>query len=163
MSFSPFNPFTQPPPRRPQQRPTAGVKQKNPKDAGKEKHGQVLRFLFNPELGQGFESLHQTHGMFLRLIANVFLQTGLIDATYEGLRDPQKLKLVTLIETAYHGLEYTRLGMPRVLLFASFVGSLFAVALSILIFALSLFSTTPAPSAPAAGQPAAPAIQNRVR
>ncbi len=151
MSFDPFNPFTQPP-RRPQNsRPGTAQgrpQQPSPKDLKaqkKEQRSKVMRYMFNPELGSSLEGIKETHGHFMRLIANIFLQTGLIDAAYPGLRDPKQLKLLTLIETAYRGLEYTREGMPRVLLFAAFVGSLAAVVLAVLIFAVSIMSSSPTP------------------
>lgn len=150
MSFDPFNPFTQNQ-RRPPNRGTGAAsrpQQPNPKDAKAQKKAQrskVMRYMFNPELGSSLEGIKETHGMFMRLVANIFLQTGLIDATYPGLRDPKQLKLLTLIETAYRGLEYTREGMPRVLLFGAFVGSLAAVVLAVLIFIVSIMSSSPTP------------------
>ena len=163
MSFSPFNPFTTPPQRGPQ-RNAAGVKQppKTEKEIARDKRKQALRFMFNPELGQSFDSMKYSHSLFMSLIANVFLQTGLIDATYPGLREPSQLKLTTLLQTAYHGLEFTREGMPRVLLFGSFVASLAAVVFAIFIFALSVISA-PAEKAPKSVQDLPPEIQQKLK
>lgn len=127
-NFDPFNQHPQRP-----IRPLAGRPIAHDAQNEKIQRKDVMRFLFNPELGSGLQSLNQTHQLFLKLIANLFLQTGLVDATYVGFRDPSRLSLITLVYTAYRGLELTREGIPRVLLFASFVGSMVAVVLSLLI------------------------------
>lgn len=161
MSFQPFNPFSQPQKQKPQG-PVAGTKVGGTKEEARAKRNKVLRFMFNPELGQGFDSMRETHLVFLGLVANIFLQTGLIDATYPGLRDPKQLKLATLIRTAHEGLQYTRDGMPRVMLFYSFVGSMVAVVLSILVFIITIMSAHPhAPQAAPAQQP--PAVEQPQR
>lgn len=162
MSFDPFNPFTQPP-RRPQNGAQMGARNagqkpgnnKGTKAEAKAKRSKVLRFMFNPEFGSSFEGFKEAHGLFLRLVANVFLQAGLIDATYPGLSDPQQLKLKTLLETAYRDLQYTREGMPRVLLFYAFVGSMAAVVISLLIFLAHIAQGGTAPAPTAAHPPAA--------
>lgn len=148
MSFQPFNPFSQPQKQKPQG-PVAGTKKAaSPKEEARAKRNQVLRFMFNPELGQGFQSMRETHQVFLGLVANVFLQTGLIDATYPGLRDPAQLKLATLLKAAHASLEYTREGMPRVMLYYAFVGSMVAVVLSIFIFIITIASSHPRTAQP---------------
>ncbi len=138
MSFKPFNPFSAPP----EQKPGAPRfdKKGRPIDPAKERARQIRSFLFKPDLTSGLQDLRETHGLFLRIISNVFLQTGLIDAAYPGIADPKKLSLVSLLRYAGSQLEFTREGMPRVLMYFAFVGSLAAVALSILIFALHLMS-----------------------
>lgn len=76
MSFTPFNPFQPPPPRQNYRQPEPLVDKKGrPIDPRKQRLREVMRFLFNPELGSGLEGLKETHGMFLRLVSNIFLQT----------------------------------------------------------------------------------------
>ncbi len=125
------------------QRPIAGTPTGNQKE--KSQTSKVLRFMFNPELGEDIKNMRSSHGQFLKLISNIFLQTGLIDASYPGLADPNRLGLKSLMETAYRNLRFTREGLPQVLLFFAFAGSLVVVALSILFFVLSI-SSNPRPS-----------------
>lgn len=128
-----FDPFNQQ-----QNRPRAGTPTGKPADDKKKKRNQVLRFMFHPELGNSFHEVTEGHVHFVRLIGNLFLQTGLVDATYPGFSDPAQMKLVTLIRTAYNNLEFTREGLPRVLLFAAFVGSMAAVIVAVLLFFLTV-------------------------
>ncbi len=121
------------------QRPIAGIPTGNQK--GKTQTGKILRYMFNPELGEDIRNMRGQHGHFLKLITNLFLQTGLIDATYIGLADPSRMGLISLIEEAYKNLRFTREGLPQVLLFATFVGSLAVVALSIVFFIMMLGSS----------------------
>lgn len=126
--FTPnFNPFNQKPPG-PQM--TAGDPV-GPEEKGK-RRGKVLRYMFNPEFGQSFRQIGETHGIFLELLANIFLQTRLIDASYPGLADKRQLKLLTMVTTAWKRLEFTQAGAPQVLLFFAFVGSFAAVVLALL-------------------------------
>jgi hypothetical protein len=135
MSFKPFNPFVPPPQNRPQQ----PVDNKGrPVDPRKEQRRKIMRFLFHPELGSGFDGLKETHGLFLRLVSNVFLQTGVIDAAYPGIADPKKLSFVSLMQYAYNNLEFTREGMPRALMFGAFIASLLAVLMAMILFAAHL-------------------------
>lgn len=131
-----FDPFNQKP-NRPQP-PIAGSKIPQTPQDKKMQRKQVMRFLFNPELGSSFEGMAQTHSMFLRLMANIFLQTGLIDASFRGFTDPTAMGLASLMREAYKNLEFTKEGLPKVLLFGAFVGSLAAVVLSAILFALAL-------------------------
>lgn len=151
-----FDPFNQQPQNL--HRPLAGTRIPSPGDDKREQRKQVMRFLFHPELGQGFQSLTGTHKMFVKLVANLFLQTGLVDATYPGFRDPQQLGIISLIITAYRGLEFNEAGMPRVLLFVAFVGSLFTVVFSLAIFLFSFASHSAGSGGPppAATPPAVP-------
>jgi hypothetical protein len=136
-NFDPFNQLGN------KQRPLAGT----PQDGGKKAtRNKVLRYMFNPELGEDFKNFSQNHTQFLKLVANIFLQTGLIDASYLGFTDPSQLGLKSLLETAYRNLRFTRDGMPQVLLYFAFVGSLVVVALSIVFFILSLGSNPRPPS-----------------
>src|SRR4051812_10919545 len=103
MSYKPFNPFVPPP--RPQRREEPVVDKKGrPIDPIKAQRNKVARFLINPELGSGFQDMKQTHGMFLRLVSNIFLQVGLIDAAYPGISDEKKLTLRSLLTYAYRNL-----------------------------------------------------------
>lgn len=149
MSYKPFNPFAPPP--RPADRAKPAVDKKgNPIDPKKLQRKKITRFLLNPELGSGLQDMRETHGLFLRLVANIFLQTGLIDAAYPGISDERHLTLRSMLVYAYNGLEYTREGMPRVLMFYSFIASIAAMGFAILIFALHLMSSMgshPAPKA----------------
>ena len=149
-----FDPFNQRPRQSyaPSPRPRAPLDEKL---AAKMQRKQVMRFLFNPEVGQSFEGLKETHGLFLRLVANVFLQTGLVDAAYPGFRDASALTLPSLLRYAYAQLEFTREGLPRVLLFGAFVGSLVAVVLAMIVFVFSVLHAAPtaAPGPHAAGVP----------
>jgi hypothetical protein len=150
MLGSNFDPFNQQKPRPRTGRPVAGRPVDDPdKAAAKDKRRKVLRYMFNPEIGQDFRNFNESHTYFVRFIANLFLQTGLVDASYPGFADREQMKLITLIEAAYRNLEFTREGMPRVLLFAAFVGSFVSVALAIVLFVLSLINT-PAPVPPPA-------------
>jgi|ERR1043166_2621537 hypothetical protein len=128
-----FNPLNQKPPG-PQM--TAGDPTGPEGDKGKQMRGKVLRYMFNPEFGQSVRHVGETHSLFLRLLANVFLQTRMIDSTYPGLQDESQLKLITLLTTAWRRLEFTQAGLPQVLLFFAFVGSAAAVVLAILAFIL---------------------------
>src|SRR5262245_35056044 len=122
MSFRPFNPFVPPP----ENRPTS-ASGKKPVDPHKEDRRKVMRFLFHPELGSGLQGMKETHGLFLRLVCNIFLQTGMVDAAYPGIADPKKLSLASLLKYAYEHLEFTREGMPRVLMFGAFIASMGAM------------------------------------
>ncbi|NDE91455.1 MAG: hypothetical protein EB059_10050 [Alphaproteobacteria bacterium] len=136
-NFDPFN----------QQRPLAGrPMEKNGKE--KTQTGKVLRYMFNPEIGDDIKNFRQNHTHFLRLITNIFLQTGLIDASYRGLANPDRYGLKELLVHAYRNLRFTREGLPQVLLYFAFVGSLVVVALSIVFFILSLSSHPAAPPVP---------------
>jgi hypothetical protein len=137
MSFKPFNPFV-PPPQQKREEPLVVDKKGRPVDPIKAQRRKIARFLINPELGSGFQDMKQTHGLFLRLVCNVFLQIGLIDAAYPGISDEKKLNLRTMLIYAYNNLEYTREGMPRVLMFYSFIFSIAAMALAIMVFAIQL-------------------------
>lgn len=135
MRGSNFDPFNQ------QQRagrPVAGTPIGDEQGKPKKKRNEVLNFMFNPEIGESFKGVSEGHEHFVRLIANLFLQTGLIDASYPGFADPRQMKIITIMYMAYRNLEFTRDGLPRVLLFAAFVGSLFAVAISIILFFLTV-------------------------
>jgi hypothetical protein len=113
-------------------------KKGRPVDPKKEERRKVLRFLFNPELGSGFHSMRESHTMFLRLVCNIFLQTGIIDAAYPGISDPRRLTFMSLMTYAASNLEFTREGMPRVLMFGAFIASLGAMGLAILVFVIHL-------------------------
>ncbi len=139
-NFDPFNqqpggPFKGP-------RPIAGIPTGNQKE--KSQTGKILRFMFNPEFGEDIKNMGGQHSHFLKLITNLFLQTGLIDATYIGLVDPNRMGLVSLIKEAHKNLRYTRDGLPQLLLFYSFVGSLVVVGLSVIFFIVML-GTNPSP------------------
>ncbi|MBI3418649.1 MAG: hypothetical protein HY053_00740 [Proteobacteria bacterium] len=146
MSFTPFNPFQPPPPQRPnfiqQPQPPLVDKKGRPIDPRTQKRREIMRFLLNPELGSGLEGLHETHGMFLRLICNIFLQTGVIDAAYPGIADPKQLTLLSLLHYAASHLEFTQEGMPRVLMFGAFVASLLAMVLTVIFFIVHVLSVT---------------------
>lgn len=141
MFGSNFDPFNQQP-KGPFKGPLAG------RPTGKQKEstqtGKILRFMFNPELGEDLKSMRGQHSHFLKLIANLFLQTGLIDASYIGFIDPNQMGLVSLIQEAHKNLRYTREGLPQLLLFWAFVGSLIVVGLSVVFFILAVGSS-PAP------------------
>jgi hypothetical protein len=140
MSFRPFNPFVPPPPDRP--RNSRVDSNGRPIDPQKEQRPSVMRFLLHPELGSGLSELRDTHGLFLRLVCNIFLQTGVIDAAYPGIADPRKLSLIGLLSYAASNLQFTREGMPRVLMFGAFIASLIAVVLSMLLFTVHLLGGT---------------------
>lgn len=125
------------------QRPLAGIPTGEKKE--KSQTSKILRFMFNPELGEDIKNLRGSHGQFLKLISNLFLQTGLIDASYPGFADPNQMGLKSLMETAYRNLRFTREGLPQVLLFFAFAGSLVVVGLSVLFFIVSIGSN-PRPS-----------------
>jgi hypothetical protein len=137
MSFRPFNPFVPPPQNRPQQQQVDN--KGRPIDPRKEQRRKVMRFLFHPELGSGFEGLKDTHMLFVRLVSNIFLQTGVIDAAYPGIADPTKLSFLSLMKYAANSLEFTREGMPRVLMFGAFIASILAVLMAMALFAAHLF------------------------
>jgi hypothetical protein len=136
MSYRPFNPFVPPPQNRPV-RPQVDDKGR-PIDPRKEQRSKVMRFLFHPELGSGFEGLKETHVLFLRLVCNIFLQTGVIDAAYPGIADPKRLSFIGLMQYAANSLQFTREGMPRVLMFGAFIASILAVLLSMILFIVHL-------------------------
>jgi len=108
--------------------------------------GKILRFMFNPELGEDLKSMRGQHSHFLKLISNLFLQTGLIDASYIGFIDPNQMGLISLIQEAHKNLRYTREGLPQLLLFWAFVGSLIVVGLSVVFFILAIGSNPAPPS-----------------
>ncbi len=116
--------------------PIAGIPTGNQKE--KSQTGKILRFMFNPELGEDLKNMRGQHGHFLKLISNLFLQTGLVDASYIGFVDPNQLGLISLIKEARKNLRFTREGLPQVLLFFAFVGSLAVVGLSVIFFILAL-------------------------
>lgn len=126
------------------QRPIAGIPNE-PNGKQRSQTSKILRFMFNPELGEDIKNMRGSHDQFLKLISNLFLQTGLIDASYPGFADPNQMGLKSLMETAYRNLRFTREGLPQVLLFFAFAGSLVVVALSIVFFILSIGSN-PRPS-----------------
>ena len=136
-----FDPFNQQP-KGPFKGPLAGVPTGNKKDTTQT--NKILRFMFNPEIGEDLKSMRGQHSHFLKLIANLFLQTGLIDASYIGFIDPSQMGLVSIIQEAHKNLRYTREGLPQVLLFFAFVGSLAVVALSVVFFVLAM-GANPAP------------------
>jgi hypothetical protein len=137
MLGSNFDPFNQQPKGQMGNRPMAGTPN-NGKNADKSQRSKILRFMFNPEIGEDLKNFRTNHGHFLQLVANIFLQTGLIDASYIGFTDKSQMGLKSLMEEAYKNLRFTREGMPQVLLFVAFAGSLVVVVLSILFFVLSL-------------------------
>lgn len=132
-----FDPFNQ---QQNQQRPIAGTPINNPMD-GKKTRGKILRFMFNPEFGEDIRNMRQNHTHFLKLVTNIFLQTGLIDASYQGLRDNSQLGLRSLVETAFKNLQFTKEGLPQVLLFFTFVGSMAVIVMCLLFFMISLGSS----------------------
>jgi hypothetical protein len=121
-----FDPFNQKPPGPRFDAGRVGDKQK------KGESRKVLRYMFNPEIGESLKQVGETHSLFLKLVANVFLQTGLIDAAYPGLADPRQLKFHSLVMYAWGNLQFTREGAPQVLLFSAFMGTFVAVALAVL-------------------------------
>ncbi len=133
-----FDPFNQQGPFK-GQRPIAGTPTEQ---QGKQKSqtSKILRYMFNPEFGEDIKNMRGSHGHFLKLICNIFLQTGLIDAAYPGLADPSQMGLKSLMEYAYRNLRFTREGLPQVLLFFAFAGSLVVVGLSVLFFIISIGS-----------------------
>lgn len=141
-----FDPFNQRPSQQ-QQRPIAGVPMGEPNQGNKKQGSKILRFMFNPEIGEDFKNLRQNHTHFLQLISNIFLQTGLIDAAYPGFTDPNKMGLRSLLEEAYRNLRFTKEGIPQILLFFSFVGSLIVIGMSLLFFIISLGATPRSPVA----------------
>jgi hypothetical protein len=153
-----FDPFNQQPKNN---GPVAGRRvDKTAKDAARKKRSEVLRYMFNPEFGENLKSMHETHSYFVKFLAALFLQTGLIDAGYPGFADPRQMKLVTMIRSAYRGLRYTREGLPQVLLFYAFAGSFVSVMLALLLFVATV--TTPPAQTPMANE-TPPAIEAPVR
>lgn len=142
MLGSNFDPFNQRP-TGPFKGPIAGTPMAGKGD--KSQRNKVLRFMFNPEIGDDLRNMRGQHEHFLKLIANIFLQTGLIDAAYPGFTDPSQLTLRSLILEAYHNLRFTREGLPQVLLFGAFIGSLVVVGLSVVFFVLMVGASSQAP------------------
>jgi hypothetical protein len=143
MSYKPFNPFVPPPqPQKPKRGPEFFDKQGKPIDPKKAERRKITRFLLNPEIGAGIQDMKATHGLFLRLVCNIFLQVGLIDAAYPGIADERKLGLRSLITYAFRNLEYTREGMPRVLMFYSFLASIAAMGFAFVIFMLHVMGSS---------------------
>jgi hypothetical protein len=58
------------------------------------------------------------------------------------IADPRKLSLIGLLSYAASNLQFTREGMPRVLMFGAFIASLIAVVLSMLLFTVHLLGGT---------------------
>jgi len=110
-------------------------------DPRKARRRQVLRFLFHPELGTSFNSMAVSHGMFVRLVTTLFIQAELLPPGYGSGLELQQLKLLPLLAEAYRNLEFSRKGLPKVLFFAAFIGSIGVAVLSVVLFLLALLGT----------------------
>jgi len=107
-------------------------KAKNTTDTEAPKKRSVFGLLFNPEIGKSLQPLSETTSVFVQLIAMIFAMNGLFPKDHPAIRGAAgaRLTLSEIFSTAWHGLSFTKAGLPKVVLFFAVSGTIVFAILS---------------------------------
>ncbi|MDD3289031.1 MAG: DotA/TraY family protein [Alphaproteobacteria bacterium] len=103
-----------------------------------------MGFMFNPEIGKDIKPIGESISMFVRTIGLIFASNGLFPRNHPALMNEPgaRLTMGEIISTSYKGINFTREGMPKAILFFAVVGCLVFSALAIITALLLAFTGT---------------------
>jgi len=99
---------------------------------------KVLRTAFHPELGQSFKQLGNSFGMFLQLLAMLFVSNGMLDRNHRFLKPDAKFTIGDLFNETFAQLDWRdKTKLPQTMFFIAVWG---IVTASALWLAMAVFS-----------------------
>lgn len=106
--------------------------------------GATLRYMYKPRIGQNFNEIGRTMGLFPRLLAHIFAAQKLFPMQHPALRDDSmRLTMREVIGTAYSNLDWNKEGTPKIVFFFAVLSSL-AFSLVATLYFLTGFFISPA-------------------
>lgn len=106
--------------------------------------GATLRYMYKPRIGQNFNEIGRTMGIFPRLLAHIFVAQKLFPIQHPALRDDSmRLTMREVIGTAYSNLDWNKEGTPKIVFFFAVLSSLVFSLVATLYF-LTGFLINPA-------------------
>ena len=124
------------------QRDPGGKNAKSPDTQRKIGVGSALRFMYVPRIGRSFGEIGRSNGIFVRMIAGVFMSQGLFPRQHPAFKDASvHLGLGEVIGIAFHNLNWTKEGLPQILFFLAILGTIVFSAIGFFLALGSMFTT----------------------
>ncbi len=102
----------------------------------------ALKFMYAPHFGGTLKDMGKNSGIFVRILAHIFVQQGLFPKNHPALfNETMRLPLLTVLGIAFDSLQWNRGGVPKILFFFAVIGTIIFSVIGFFTALASMFIT----------------------